>query len=128
MLDYSGLSPPSTLACRVPSNGSLAFSIDVSSSMIPASSGYIMSQKLPPQRTSNRGKTQAGAHGGETGDVQFGALLMTEGATQRSGPPPLFRGLTESEKARVLESGKRKVLYHGAQLFRQGSPQDGIYL
>ncbi len=25
-------------------------------------------------------------------------------------------------------SGKRKVLYRGAQLFRQGSPQDGIYL
>jgi CRP/FNR family transcriptional regulator, cyclic AMP receptor protein len=60
--------------------------------------------------------------------AQFGALLMTDGGPPRSGPPPFFRGLTESEKARVLDSGERKVLYRGAQLFRQGSPQDGIYL
>jgi CRP/FNR family transcriptional regulator, cyclic AMP receptor protein len=79
-----------------------------------------MSNNLSPPRTPTE-KTQAG-------EPQFGALLMTEGGTQRSGPPPLFRGLTEGEKARVLESGKRKVLYRGAKLFSQGSPQDGIYL
>jgi CRP-like cAMP-binding protein len=28
----------------------------------------------------------------------------------------------------VLGSGKRRVLYRGAQLFSQGSPQDGIFL
>jgi CRP/FNR family transcriptional regulator, cyclic AMP receptor protein len=68
------------------------------------------------------------ARPGQTGQAQFGALLMTDGGTQRSGPPPLFRGLSEAERARVLGSGKRKVLYRGAQLFSQGSPQDGIYL
>jgi CRP/FNR family cyclic AMP-dependent transcriptional regulator len=62
------------------------------------------------------------------GQAQFGALLMTDGGTQRSGPPSLFRGLTESEIAQVLGSGKRRVLYRGAQLFSQGSPQDGIFL
>ncbi len=86
-----------------------------------------MSKNLPPPRTPT-GKTPAGASEGQAADVQFGALLMTEGGTQRSGPPPLFRGLTEAEKARVLECGKRKVLYRGATLFSQGSPQDGIYL
>src|SRR6202171_1791940 len=67
---------------------------------------------------------------GDKGDVpiQFGALLMAEGGTQRSGPPYLFQGLTESEIAQVVGAGKRKVLYRGAQLFSQGSPQDGIYL
>jgi CRP/FNR family transcriptional regulator, cyclic AMP receptor protein len=85
-----------------------------------------MNKDQPPQRTSV-------ARVGESGDrqaaqPQFGALLMTDGGTQRTGPPPLFRGLTEAEKARVLGSGKRKVLYRGTQLFRQGSPQDGIYL
>ena len=62
------------------------------------------------------------------GQAQFGALLMTDGGTQRSGPPSLFHGLTESEIGQVLGSGKRKVLYRGAQLFSQGSPQDGIFL
>src|SRR3982074_3766756 len=67
---------------------------------------------------------------GDKGDapIQFGALLMPEGGTQRGGPPYLFQGLSESEIARVLGSGKRKVLYRGAQLFSQGRPQDGIYL
>src|ERR1700676_464186 len=67
---------------------------------------------------------------GDKGDVpiQFGALLMAEGGTQRSGPPYLFQGLTEAEIAQVVGSGKRKGLYRGAQLFSQGSPQDGIYL
>src|SRR5580700_6258383 len=80
-----------------------------------------MMSKDPPQRTRTTGDR-------ESGQAQFGALLMADGGAQRSGPPPLFRGLTEAEKARVLACGKRKVLYRGAQLFRQGSPQDGIYL
>jgi CRP/FNR family transcriptional regulator, cyclic AMP receptor protein len=91
----------------------------------------MMGKHQPPQQapsTPGTRESQSGAHKGQTGDAQFGALLMTEGGTQRSGPPSLFRGLTESEKARVLESGRRKVLYRGAQLFSQGSPQDGIYL
>jgi len=44
------------------------------------------------------------------GQAQFGALLMTDGGAQR-GPPSLFNGLTESEIAQVLGSGKRRVLY-----------------
>jgi CRP/FNR family cyclic AMP-dependent transcriptional regulator len=87
-----------------------------------------MGKDQPPQPTPTARGNRTGARHAQPGDAQFGALLMTEGATQRSGPPPLFRGLTESEKARVLDSGKRKVLYRGAQLFSQGRPQDGIYL
>ena len=74
----------------------------------------------PPQPASAPGKAGAPA--------QFGALLMTDGGAQRSGPPYLFSGLTETEIAHVLGSGKRRVLYRGAQLFSQGSPQDGIFL
>jgi CRP-like cAMP-binding protein len=85
-----------------------------------------MSKDQPPQRTPVAKANQAGERLSE--QAQFGALLMTDGGAQRGGPPPLFRGLTEAEKARVLACGKRKVLYRGAQLFRQGSPQDGIYL
>jgi CRP-like cAMP-binding protein len=74
----------------------------------------------------------SGVKGSQTDDpaeqARFGALLMTDGETPRSGPPALFQGLSEAEKARVLGSGKRKVLYRGASLFNQGSPQDGIYL
>jgi CRP/FNR family transcriptional regulator, cyclic AMP receptor protein len=73
-------------------------------------------------------RPQTGARHGQTGQPQIGALLMTDGGMHRSGPPPLFRGLTESEKARVLGSGKRKVIYRGATLFSQGSQQDGIYI
>jgi CRP/FNR family cyclic AMP-dependent transcriptional regulator len=82
----------------------------------------------PPQRPSRPPESYAGVLDAQAGQAQFGALLMTDGGTSQSGPPPLFRGLTEAEKARVLGSGKRKVLYRGASLFSQGSPQDGIYL
>jgi hypothetical protein len=76
--------------------------------IVSASRGFLMNKDQPPQRTSV-------ARAGESGDrqaaqPQFGALLMTDGGTQRAGPRPLFRGLTEAEKARVLGSGKRKVL------------------
>ena len=76
--------------------------------------------KPPAQTASMFGK--AGA------PVEVGALLMADGGAQRSGPPYLFSGLSESEIAKVLGSGKRRVLYRGAQLFSQGSPQDGIFL
>ena len=85
-----------------------------------------MSKDQPPAPASGVKANRAGERAPE--QPQFGALLMTDGGTQRGRPPPLFRGLTEAEKARVLACGKRKVLYRGAQLFRQGSPQDGIYL
>jgi CRP/FNR family transcriptional regulator, cyclic AMP receptor protein len=68
------------------------------------------------------GQVRAGA------PAQVGALLLTDGGTQASGLPNLFQGLSEPEIARVLGSGKRRVLYRGAQLFNQGSPQDGIFL
>jgi CRP/FNR family transcriptional regulator, cyclic AMP receptor protein len=84
-----------------------------------------MSKQQPPPRTPAAKQSQTGARAGR---AEIGALLMTDGGTQRSGPPPLFEGLTEAEIAHVLGRGKRKVLYRGAQLFRQGSPQDGIYL
>ena len=77
----------------------------------------MISKHQPSQRD-----TKTGRQG------QFGALLMTDGGTQRSGPPSLFHGLTESEIAQVLDSGRRRVLYRGTQLFSQGSPQDGIFL
>ena len=60
----------------------------------------MMGKHQPAQQTSIAGENRSG-------EPHFGALLMTEGGTQRSGPPPLFRGLTEGEKALVLESGKR---------------------
>jgi len=85
-------------------------------------------KQQPPQRPPRAPESRAGVLDAQAGQAQFGALLMTDGGTSRSGPPPLFRGLTESEKARVLGSAKRKVLYRGTQLFSQGSPQDGIYL
>jgi CRP/FNR family cyclic AMP-dependent transcriptional regulator len=87
-----------------------------------------MSKQQPPARTSGAMQSQTGARAGQTGQAEIGALLMTDQGIPRSGPPPLFKGLTEAEIAHVLERGKRKVLYRGAQLFRQGSPQDGIYL
>ena len=54
-----------------------------------------MSKDQPPQRKSTTGDR-------ESGQAQFGALLMTDGGAQRGGPPALFRGLTEAERARVL--------------------------
>ena len=82
----------------------------------------MINKQQPSQPLSGREEAKTG------GQAQFGALLMTDGGTPRSGPPSLFRGLTESEIAQVLGSGKRRVLYRGAQLFSQGSPQDGIFL
>ena len=90
--------------------------IDASWDLGLASSGFMI------------GKHQSLQPGNAGAPAQFGALLMTDGGAQRSGPPNLFHGLTEAEIAHVIGSGKRKVLYRGAQLFSQGSPQDGIFL
>lgn len=79
-----------------------------------------MMSKHPMQAASTFGRTGAPA--------EVGALLMADGCAQRSGPPYLFSGLSEAEIAQVLGSGKRRVLYRGARLFSQGSPQDGIFL
>lgn len=61
-------------------------------------------------------------------DERVGALLTTDAELPQGGPPSLFQGLTGEEIATVTAAGRRKVLYRGAQLFKQGSPQDGIYL
>src|SRR3954470_10251461 len=74
----------------------------------------------PPQPASAPGKAGAPA--------QFGALLMTDGGTQRNGPPYLFSGLTETEIASVGGGGNLRVLSRGAKLFSQAIPNDGIYL
>jgi CRP/FNR family cyclic AMP-dependent transcriptional regulator len=87
-----------------------------------------MGKQPPPAQPSGVTESRGNVRDSQARQSQFGALLMTDGGTPRSGPPPLFRGLTDAEKARVLASGKRKVLYRGAKLFTQGSPQDGIYL
>jgi CRP-like cAMP-binding protein len=83
-----------------------------------------MSKQQPPPPTG----AKPGPASARAGQAEIGALLTTDGGTPRSGPPPLFKGLTEAEIAHVVSRGKRRVLYHGASLFRQGSPQDGIYL
>jgi CRP-like cAMP-binding protein len=64
----------------------------------------------------------------QSGAAQIGALLMPEERPQHGGPPPLFKGVGDREVADVISAGKRKVLNRGAQLFTQGSPQNGIYL
>ena len=63
-----------------------------------------------------------------SGDERVGALLTTDAELPQGGPPSLFQGLSDGEIASVTAAGKRKVLYRGSQLFKQGSPQDGIYL
>ena len=58
-----------------------------------------------------------------------GALLLPEAAPQGgTGQRPLLDGLTEREIALVMERGKRRVLYRGATLFTQETPNDGIWL
>lgn len=61
--------------------------------------------------------------------VQAVALLLPEPAPQAAtGQRPLLDGLSEREIARVLECGRRRVLYRGAALFTQETPNDGIWL
>ncbi len=60
--------------------------------------------------------------------ARFGAMLMPDEKARASGPAPLFQGLSDAEIEELVSAGKRKVFYRGAQVFGQGSPQDGIYL
>jgi CRP/FNR family transcriptional regulator, cyclic AMP receptor protein len=47
---------------------------------------------------------------------------------RQSGPPLLFEDLSAREIATVTAAATRQVLYRGARLFTQGTPQDGVYL
>jgi CRP/FNR family cyclic AMP-dependent transcriptional regulator len=60
--------------------------------------------------------------------ARFGAMLMPDDKARGGGPTPLFHGLSETEIQDVVNAGKRKVFYRGAQVFSQGGQQDGIYL
>lgn len=61
--------------------------------------------------------------------AQASALLLPESAPQPgAGQRPLLDGLSEREIALVMERGKRRVLYRGATLFTQETPNDGIWI
>lgn len=64
----------------------------------------------------------------ESSSARIGAMLTTSIEPQRSGPPPLLRGLSDQERSEVVKIGARRILYKGATLFNQGRPQNGIYL
>jgi CRP/FNR family cyclic AMP-dependent transcriptional regulator len=51
-----------------------------------------------------------------------------EAFPQPAGPRPLLEGLSEAERNQVMERGRRRVLYRGATLFTQETPNDGIWL
>lgn len=51
-----------------------------------------------------------------------------ESFPQPAGPRPLLEGLSEAERHQVMERGRRRVLYRGATLFTQETPNDGIWL
>jgi CRP-like cAMP-binding protein len=55
-------------------------------------------------------------------------MLMPDEKARSGGPAPLFQGLSRAEIQQVVSAATRKVFYRGAQVFSQGSPQDGIYL
>jgi CRP-like cAMP-binding protein len=55
-------------------------------------------------------------------------MLMPDEEARAVGPVPFFQGLSASEVDRIVSVARRQVLYRGAQVFAQGSPQDGIYL
>jgi CRP/FNR family transcriptional regulator, cyclic AMP receptor protein len=56
------------------------------------------------------------------------ALLLTDGGTVLSGPPPLFEGLSTRERELVLSHGRRRAINRGRTLFSQGATPEGIYL
>jgi CRP-like cAMP-binding protein len=51
-----------------------------------------------------------------------------ESFPQPAGPRPLLEGLSEADRLQVMERGRRRVLYRGATLFTQETPNDGIWL
>jgi CRP/FNR family transcriptional regulator, cyclic AMP receptor protein len=70
----------------------------------------------------------ASANLGWADQARFGAMLMPDEKARAAGPAPLFEGLSDAEVEEIVSASKRKVFYRGAQVFAQGSPQDGIYL
>ena len=61
--------------------------------------------------------------------AQANALLLSEDAPlPGSGQRPLLHGLTDREIALVMERGRRRVIYRGATLFTQETPNDGIWI
>lgn len=56
------------------------------------------------------------------------ALLLSENEHRPSRPRPLLEGLSERELALVMNHGRRRVLYRGATLFSQDTPNDGIWI
>lgn len=61
--------------------------------------------------------------------AQANALLLSESAPHPgAGQRPLLEGLSERELALVMERGRRRVLYRGATLFTQETPNDGIWI
>jgi CRP/FNR family transcriptional regulator, cyclic AMP receptor protein len=79
--------------------------------------------------TGKRGPTwTTGTNLGWADQARFGAMLMPDETARSVGPVPLFQGLSEAEIQEVVNAGKRKVFYRGAQVFSQGGQQDGIYL
>jgi len=68
-----------------------------------------------------------GTNLGWADQARFGAMLMPDEKARAEGPS-LFQGLSKAEIEQVVSVAKRKVFYRGAQVFSQGSPQDGIYL
>ncbi len=61
--------------------------------------------------------------------AQASALLLSEDAPlPGSGQRPLLQGLPDREIALVMERGRRRVIYRGATLFTQETPNDGIWI
>src|SRR5262249_32374347 len=56
------------------------------------------------------------------------SLLLTENVRAIGGAPSLFDTLSAAERETLVRCGRRRVLYRGQTLFRQGTRNDGIFL
>jgi CRP/FNR family transcriptional regulator, cyclic AMP receptor protein len=56
------------------------------------------------------------------------SLLLTENVRAIGGAPSLFDTLSPAERESLVRCGRRRVLYRGQTLFRQGTRNDGIFL
>jgi CRP-like cAMP-binding protein len=81
----------------------------------------LLSEKRSPNWT-------ASANLGWADQARFGAMLMPDERAREGGPVPLFQGLAKAEIQEIVNAGKRKVFYRGAQVFSQNGQQDGIFL
>lgn len=57
-----------------------------------------------------------------------GAMLMPMDRIGRSGPPPIFSNMTSDEVESVVQESTLQIVYRGEHIFKQGEPQDGIYV